>query len=108
MYPGETPNPKIGPHGPGEHQPNLLSKQVTDRSASASGPHAGRGPTWAKSGGKGQGRYRTRPLVRYQNWTGCSCHRFAKPEVDVAPVTTGKGNRTHKNRPPVSHKPTND
>jgi hypothetical protein len=98
MYPGETPNPKSGPHGPGDHQPNLLSKRVTDRSAS--GPHAGRSPTLAKLGGKGQGRYRPRPLAQNQNWTGCSCHRFAKPEVDVAPVATGKGNGTHKNQPP--------
>jgi hypothetical protein len=35
MYPGETPNPKIGLPSPGDHQLNLVSKQVTDRSAKA-------------------------------------------------------------------------
>jgi hypothetical protein len=108
MYPGETPNPKMGPPSPGNHQPNLLSKRVTDRSSSASGPHVGRSPTLARSGGKGQGGYKIRPLAQNQNWTGCSCHRFTKPGVDVSPVTTGKGNGTHKNRAPVTHKPTND
>jgi hypothetical protein len=108
MYPGETPNPKLGPPSPGYHQPNLLSKRVTDRSSSASGPHTGRSPTWTRLGGKDRRRYKPRPLAQNQNWTGCSCHRFAKPGVVVAPVTTGKANGTHKNQPLVTHIQTND
>jgi hypothetical protein len=108
MYPGETPNPKTGPASPGDHQPNLLSKRVTDRSDSASGLHASRSPTLIRSGGKDQGWDKPCPLAQNQKWTGCSCHRFAKPEVDIAPVTTGKVNGTHKNQPPVTNMQTND
>jgi hypothetical protein len=100
MYPGETPKPKIGPPSRGDHQPKLLSKRVTDRSVSASGPHAGRSPTLTRSGEKGRGRDKPRPLDQNQNWTGRSCHRFTKPGVVVAPVTTGKTIGTPKNQPP--------
>jgi hypothetical protein len=108
MYPGKTPNPQIGTHGPGDNQPNLLPKRVADRSATDSEQPAGRSPTLTTSCPKGQCKHVRLPHDPVQNGTKCSCHRYAKPEDDGAPVTPGRESGLQRNHPPEAHGPTNN
>jgi hypothetical protein len=61
MYPGKTSNPQIGPHGPGNNQPNHLSTRVADGSASDSEQPAGQSPTVTTSGAKRQYKHIRHP-----------------------------------------------
>jgi hypothetical protein len=108
MYPGKTPNPQIGPHGPGNNQRNPLSKLVTDRSASDSEQPAGRSPTLTMAGAKCQCKHVRLPHDPVQNGTKCSCHRYVKPEDYGAPVTPGRESGAQRNQPPEAQEPTND
>jgi hypothetical protein len=75
MYPGKMPNPQNGPQGPGDNQPNHLSKHGADHLASDSEQPAGQRPTGPTMDGKHQNRYIHPPRDLVQKGTKCSCHR---------------------------------